>query len=164
MALSGIWNEDNEDMDCWESEIDGFEYSTQDILFEESQSQEEYDIRALGEVEYFGSDVDLSIPVWNLRRRLSRKENQRSIKHALELDKVESLRWKYASNSQSMGLKDMKGMGHALQILGNASYLHNPNINLVRLSEYLVIDEGLIDAIEESKARRNRKRKRFGII
>ena len=65
-----------------------------------------------------------------------------------------------ASNS----ITYLKGIGHALQILDNASYRHNPNINLVRLPEYLVIDEGLIDAIEKSKARRNRKRKRFGII
>ena len=161
MALSGVWNEDE---DCWEREIDGLEYSTSDILWEGSQAQEEHDIRALGEMEYFDSDVDLSTPVWCLMKRLSGKENKWRIKHNLGLDKVESLRWKYASNSQTMGLKDMKGICHALQILGNASYLHNPNINLVRLSEYLVIDEGLIDAIEESKARRNRKRKRFGII
>lgn len=161
MALSGIWNEDEE---YWESEIDGFEYANHDMLWEGSHAQEEHDICALGEMEYFDSDVDLSTPVWYLRKRLSRKENKRRIKHNIGLDKVESLSWKYASNSQTMGLKDMKGIGHALQILGNASYQHNPNINLVRLPEYLVIDEGLIDAIEKSKARRNRKRKRFGII
>ena len=159
MALSGVRNKD-----CWVYETAGLEYSTSDILWEGSQVQEEHDIRALGEMEYFDSDVDLSTTVWYLCKRLSRKENKRRIKHNIGLDKVESLSWKYASNSQTMGLKDMKGIGHALQILGNASYLHNPNINLVRLPEYLVIDEGLIDAIEKSKARRNRKRKRFGII
>ena len=159
MALSGVRNED-----CWVYETAGLEYSPSDILWEGSQAQEEHDIRALGEMEYFDSDVDLSTPTWYLRKRLSRKENKRRIKHNLGLDKVESLSWKYASNSQTMGLKDMKGIGHALQILDNASYTHNPNINLVRLPEYLVIDEGLIDAIEKSKAKRNRKRKRFGII
>ena len=159
MALSGVWDED-----CWVHETAGLEYSASDILWEGSQAQEEHDIRALGEMEYFDSDVDLSTPTWYLRKRLSRKENKRRIKHNLGLDKVESLSWKYASNSQTMGLKDMKGVGHALQILSNASYQHNPNINLVRLPEYLVIDEGLIDAIEKSKAKRNRKRKRFGII
>lgn len=159
MALSGVRNED-----CWVYETAGLEYSTSDILWEGSHAQEEHDIRALGEMEYFGSDVDLSSLVWYLRKRLSRKEHNRRIKHNIELDKIESLHWKYASNSQTMGLKDMKGIGHALHILDNASYRHNPNINLVRLPEYLVIDEGLIDAIEKSKARRNRKRKRFGII
>ena len=159
MALSGVRNED-----CWVYETAGLEYSPSDILWEGSQAQEEHDIRALGEMEYFDSDVDLSTQVWHLWKRLSGKENKRRIKHNLGLDKVESLSWKYASNSQTMGLKDMKGIGHALQILDNASYTHNPNINLVRLPEYLVIDEGLIDAIEKSKAKRNRKRKRFGII
>ena len=159
MALSGVRNED-----CWVYETAGLEYSTSDILWEGSQVQEEHDIRALGEMEYFDSDVDLSTPVWYLRKRLSRKENKRRINHNIELDKIESLHWKYASNSQTMGLKDMKGIRHALQILDNASYSHNPNINLVRLPEYLVIDEGLIDAIEKSKAKRNIKRKRFGII
>ena len=159
MALSGVWDED-----CWVHEIAGLEYSASDILWEGSQAQEEHDIRVLGEMEYFDSDVDLSTPVWHLRKRLSRKENKRRIKHNIGLDKVESLGWKYASNSQTMGLKDMKGIGHALHILDNASYTHNPNINLVRLPEYLVIDEGLIDAIEKSKAKRNRKRKRFVII
>lgn len=159
MALSGVWDED-----CWVHETAGLEYSASDILWEGSQAQEEHDIRTLGEMEYFDSDVDLSTPTWYLRKRLSRKENKRRIKHNLGLDKVESLSWKYASNSQTMGLKDMKGIGHALQILDNASYRHNPTINLVRLPEYLVIDEGLIDAIEKSKAKRNRKRKRFGII
>ena len=160
MALFGVWNKDE---DCWENEIDGLEYSTLDILWE-GPAQDEHDIRVLGEMEYFDSDVDLSTPVWYLRKRLSRKENKRRIKHNIGLDKVESLSWKYASNSQTMGLKDMKGIGYALQILDNASYRHNPNINLVRLPEYLVIDEGLIDAIEKSKARRNRKRKRFDVI
>ena len=159
MALSGVMNEV-----CWVYETAGLEYSTSDILWEGSHAQEEHDIRALGEMEYFGSDVDLSSLVWYLRKRLSRKEHNRRIKHNIELDKIESLHWKYASNSQTMGLKDMKGMGHALQILDNASYRHISNFNLARLPEYFEIDEGLVDAIEKSKARKNRKRKRVDII
>ena len=153
MALSGVWNEDEE---CWESEIDGFEYSVQDILWEGSQHEEEREIYALGEMDYFGSDICLARSTQRMRNGLSRKNLLRRNQHIIGIDRVESLGWKYSINSQTFGFRGGKIGIDLLSFYKGRLF--------TRLAANLEMDEGLIDAIEKSKAKRNRKRKRFGII
>lgn len=153
MALSGIWNEDEE---YWESEIDGFEYSVQDILWEGSQHEEEREIYALGEMEYFGSDICRNRSTQRMRNGLSRKNLLRRNQHVLGTDRVESLSWKYSDNSQTFGFRGGKISIDLLSFYKGRLF--------TRLPENLEMDEGLVDAIEKSKAKRNRKRKRFVII
>ena len=153
MLPDNRWDEDDYG---WDYEIDGFEYSVQDILWEGSQHEEEREIYALGEMDYFGSDICLTRSTQIMRNGLSRKNLLRRNQHIMLIDRVESLGWKYSINSQTFGFRGGKIGIDLLSFYKGRLF--------TRLSANLEMDEGLIDAIEKSKAKRNRKRKRFGII